>query len=252
MIDQRLGRPNRLAAPPRHHAGLADAVDPFVGPQAHQQIVRDQVLAERRPIWSGVALGFALMKPQIAAPFLLWAVFARRPKVIAIALSISAGGLLIYCLRSTATPIAVVSGYADVLRRFYVDGSIGLVGLAQLRPLFALYFDEKSAAVAAWTVAAVMLVGLCVMGWQEGRDKHVGFAAPALASIWCVMTFYQLTYGFIVLLPAANDKLALFHRHVELIAREAGDRQGNSQPFRLPVPARDPLDIVRRIPLGRF
>ena len=36
------------------------------------------VLADRRPVWSGVCLGLALMKPQIAAPFLVWAVIARR------------------------------------------------------------------------------------------------------------------------------------------------------------------------------
>ena len=46
------------------------------------------VLADRRPVWSGVCLGLALMKPQIAAPFLVWAVIARRWNVV----SVAAGG----------------------------------------------------------------------------------------------------------------------------------------------------------------
>src|SRR5262245_59789292 len=54
----------------------------------------------------------------------------------------------------------------------------------------------------------------------------------------------------VVLLPPANDELALLDRHVELVASEAGDRQGDPQALGLAVLAGDPLDIVGRIAVG--
>ena len=38
--------------------------------------------------------------------------------------------------------------------------------------------------------------------------------------------------AFVVLLAAADNKLALLYGHIELIADETRDRQGNAQPFR--------------------
>jgi hypothetical protein len=63
----------------------------------------------------------------------------------------------------------------------------------------------------------------------------------------------EILAGLVVLLPPANDKLAFLQRHVELIARESGDRQRDSQALRLAVFPGDPFDVVRRIairPLG--
>ena len=74
------------------------------------------VLADRRPVWSGVCLGLALMKPQIAAPFLVWAVIARRWNVIFGALGIVAAGFVVYCARAAANPVDVIGNYASILR----------------------------------------------------------------------------------------------------------------------------------------
>jgi hypothetical protein len=46
---------------------------------------------------------------------------------------------------------------------------------------------------------------------QEGAArKHLLYAAPPLVACWTLMTFYHLTYGFVILLPvlmllALND-----------------------------------------------
>jgi hypothetical protein len=50
-----------------------------------------------------------------------------------------------------------------------------------------------------------------VTGFLEGAvRKHVLYAAPPLVACWSLMTFYHLTYGFVILLPvmmllALND-----------------------------------------------
>jgi hypothetical protein len=54
-------------------------------------------------------------------------------------------------------------------------------------------------------VAAVsLLVLVCVLGVKEGRsNRAVLYSAPGLAGVWSLLTFYHLTYGFILLLPLA-------------------------------------------------
>lgn len=53
-------------------------------------------------------------------------------------------------------------------------------------------------------VAAVLLTVICVVGFNEGkrRDRRM-ISAPPLVGIWSLLTFYHLTYGFLLLLPTA-------------------------------------------------
>src|SRR5262245_16488169 len=57
----------------------------------------------------------------------------------------------------------------------------------------------------------------------------------------------EILASLVVLLPPANDKLAFLQRHVELIAREPGNRQRDAQALRLAVLPGDPFDVVRRV-----
>src|ERR1700731_284861 len=55
--------------------------------------------------------------------------------------------------------------------------------------------------------------------------------------------------AFVVLLPAADDELALLYADIELVAGETRDRKGNAQPFRTVPVSGNALDVVRRIAL---
>jgi glycosyl transferase family 87 len=168
------------------------------------------VLADRRPAWSGCSLGLALMKPQVAVPFVLWALFTRRWRSLAVAVSIVAVGFLLYCVRAVAAPLGVVTSYLAILRVIYAGDAYagdanGLVGLASVRPLVALAVSRTATVNAvAGGIAFVLLAGICALGLAEGRRRpSVMYSAPALAGIWSLLTFYHLTYGFILLLPTA-------------------------------------------------
>jgi glycosyl transferase family 87 len=164
------------------------------------------VLAHRRPNWSGIGLGLALMKPQVAAPFVLWALFTRRLRVLGIACAVVAAGFLLYCVRAEADPFDVVSSYLGILRSYYLSDASGLIGLAQVRPLVSLVVPNGAFANAvAGAIALGLLAGICVLGFSESR-RHAAimYSAPALAGIWSLLTFYHLTYGFLLLLPTAT------------------------------------------------
>jgi len=56
----------------------------------------------------------------------------------------------------------------------------------------------------------------------------------------------------VVVLPPADDQLIFLGGHLELLAREARNRERDAQPFRLAVVTSDALDIVGRIAVGPF
>src|SRR6202051_2605394 len=53
--------------------------------------------------------------------------------------------------------------------------------------------------------------------------------------------------AFVVLLPAADDELALLYADIELVAGETRHRKGNAQPFRTVPVSGNAFDVVRRI-----
>src|SRR5947209_5121457 len=57
----------------------------------------------------------------------------------------------------------------------------------------------------------------------------------------------EILAALVLLLPPANDKLAFLQRHVELIARETGNRQRDAQALRLAIIPGDPFDVVGRV-----
>src|SRR5262249_21335154 len=67
---------------------------------------------------------------------------------------------------------------------------------------------------------------------------------------WNWRAAMEIVVLLVVLLAPADHELTLLDRHVELIAREARDRERDAQTLGLAVLAGDPLDIVGRVAVG--
>jgi hypothetical protein len=162
------------------------------------------VSADRRPRWSGFCLGMALMKPQVSAPIFLWALFTRRFRMAGWSIAVVVLGLALVCARAGVDPLTLVRTYVQTLAGFYT-GEESLIGLAQLRPLFALALRSPALIdVFSGLAALSLLVLTCVLGVRERRfNRTVLYSAPGLAGVWSLLTFHHLTYGFILLLPLA-------------------------------------------------
>jgi hypothetical protein len=159
--------------------------------------------ADEREGVSGVCLGLALMKPQVALPVFLWTLFTRRWKTATIALGVVAAGVALFCARAHASPVQVTSRYLAILATYHIGDAI-LTGASEIRPLIRLVVSDPSRVdgISA-AVALGLLAGICVAGFQEGRShRRLLYAAPPLAACWSLLTFYHLSYGFVVLLPA--------------------------------------------------
>ena len=160
------------------------------------------VLADRTRFGSGMWLGFALMKPQVALPVFLWSIFTRRWIVAVTALATAAALFAVFCLRSSSHSLYLVVRYFGTLTMLHMGEAI-LAGLSEFRPLIAqLVGDLPDTDAVAGAIALGLLAALCVAGLQEGADRRrVLYAAPPLVACWCLLTFYHLTYGFVILLP---------------------------------------------------
>ncbi|HUP41284.1 MAG TPA: glycosyltransferase family 87 protein [Vicinamibacterales bacterium] len=165
----------------------------------------------RRPIAGGAWLGLAMMKPQVAVPVFLWSLFTRRWSMVVTSLAVIGGLVAIYCVRADARVIEVTARYVDILALHHTGDAI-LSGISELRPLIVQLVAESSDVdVLATSIALGLLAGICMAGFLEGAvRKRVLYAAPPLVACWSLMTFYHLTYGFVILLPvmmllALND-----------------------------------------------
>ena len=77
-------------------------------------------------------------------------------------------------------------------------------GIAQLRPLFGHIGGGAAIEVATAAILLALFAVICVEGFrQTNSPSRVMYLAPGLAGIWSLLTFYHLTYGFVVLLPIA-------------------------------------------------
>ena len=169
------------------------------------------LVSVRRPIAGGAWLGLAMMKPQVAVPVFLWNVFTRRWSVVLTSLAVIGGLVAVFCLRAAAHPLSVAARYVEILAVNHTGDAI-LAGISEFRPLIYQLVTEVSEVDAiAGSIALGLIAGICVTGFQEGTvRKHVLYAAPPLVACWSLMTFYHLTYGFVILLPvmmllALND-----------------------------------------------
>ena len=173
--------------------------------------VAAMVTADRRPMAAGAWLGLAMMKPQVALPIFLWSAFTRRWTIVLTSSAVVTALIAVFCARADAPPLGVAIRYVEILAVHHTGEAI-LAGISELRPLISqLVSDVSDVDAIASSIALGLLAGICVAGFQEGAvRKKVLYAAPPLVACWSLMSFYHLTYGFVILLPvlmmlALND-----------------------------------------------
>jgi hypothetical protein len=159
-------------------------------------------VADRNKIAAGAWLGLALMKPQVAVPVFLWSVFTRRWMMLCSSLAVAGSLFAVFCLWSESDPLFVLGRWGAILARHHTGDAI-LAGLSEFRPLVArLAGDMSEVDAITWSLGLGLLVWICIAGVQEGGPrKRVLYAAPPMVALWSLMTFYHLTYGFVILLP---------------------------------------------------
>lgn len=162
------------------------------------------VLARSRPAASGICLGLALGKPQIAGPVALWMIATRRLYVTAIAAVVVVAGVIVYCVRAHANPLAELEAYRHIISTMY-GGADGLMGWTSLREWAHALTPTPARGDTLWlTTAGVLLivaVRMAAVGAGSRSNKGERAALAALC-VWSLLTFYHIGNNFILMLPA--------------------------------------------------
>ena len=94
----------------------------------------------------------------------------------------------------------------------YHTGDAILAGISELRPLIDQLVSDVVRCRCDRKLDCARAIGGYLRDRISGRAvrKRVLYAAPPLVACWSLMTFYHLTYGFVILLPvmmllALND-----------------------------------------------
>jgi hypothetical protein len=162
------------------------------------------VIADRRWVASGVALGLALFKPHIAGPIALWMLVTGRLRALAIAIAVVGGGWALYDVRVGENPLTTAVAYWHVLGSQYA-GADGLIGDVNLRGWALMMTPDPGTGDMLWiALAALLLAGIC---WLAARDRSRaldagGVAIPAMFCLWSLLVTYHNGNNLILMLPA--------------------------------------------------
>jgi hypothetical protein len=162
------------------------------------------VIADRRSVAGGVALGLALCKPHLAGPIALWMLVTGRIRPLAVASAVVLAGWAVYDARIGERPLTTAAAYWHVLGSQYA-GPEGLVGLTSLRGLTRLAITDSARADAIWIALSVLLLAvLCILAARD-RSRALdrgGLALPAMFCLWSLLVTYHNGNNMMLMLPA--------------------------------------------------
>lgn len=151
-------------------------------------------------IGAGVLLGLAFAKPPIAAPFLLWAGFARRWRTLAAAAAVVAIEVALYSAWSGEASLAALVHYRRIIGSIY-GGQDAMVGLTGLRGLLDPILPAARLDVIVPAASAALLGVIVIVGLREGaraRPESMPIGV-ALVCVWSLLTFHQQSYNVVLL-----------------------------------------------------
>lgn len=165
-------------------------------------------VAAKRPLLGGALLALALVKPHVGGAFLLWALFTRRWRMVAVAALFVGLGVCLFAWRLPESPFAAVRDYLAVIQHQFgrgaqVQGSMAL-RVVELRPLVALlipsevWADRVHQLLLVIMLACAGLVGLLPGGLNRPQRDA---AVLSLCCLWLLMAVFHNPYDTVLLLP---------------------------------------------------
>jgi hypothetical protein len=157
-------------------------------------------IATRSSAARGILLGVALIKPQVALPFVLWAMLEGSLISLMIAAVPVIVGTKLFALRLGESVFHVAALYVDVLRH-ELSGPGYRRGTFELRPLVNAVITQPAIADAANLVLiAGTFVLMVVVSRRMSAHDRVRFLLP-LTCVWTLMSVYHPVYDSVLLWP---------------------------------------------------
>lgn len=153
-----------------------------------------------RRIGSGVLLGVAMIKPQIAIAFALWLVLGLHVVPLLAAAGTMLLGLSVYALRLGQTPLQSAQAYLAILGR-ELFGPAPRIGDLDLRELFRALLPAPAANVSHTVFVIATLVGIAVASRSMRPRERILVLLP-LTTSWSLMSVYHNIYDLVMIWPS--------------------------------------------------
>jgi len=153
-------------------------------------------------IGRGMLLGIAMIKPQVGAAFVLWAILEGALSSVLWAVAPIVIGTLLFAARLGQSPSAVLGLYGDILRNELAAPGFR-EGALELRPLIHGLIAQPTVADAIHLgIVGASLLLLVVASRRMNRAGRALFVLP-LTCLWTLMSVYHPAYDFVLLWPVA-------------------------------------------------
>ena len=150
----------------------------------------------------GILLGITMIKPQIGAAFLLWALLEGAVAAVLIAALPAAIGTIVFAARLHESLLGAVRVYGDVVRHELVAPAFRQ-GVLELRPLIRWVITPPAIADAIHlAIVVASLIAVVVAHRRMSPANRSLFLLP-LTCLWALMSVYHPNYDQVLLWPAA-------------------------------------------------
>ncbi len=157
-------------------------------------------LADRRPLWSALALSLASFKPHIVVGFALILLLTGRIRVLAYAAVLGAVLFTTFGLTVGSPPVEMVTIYLENLNRLYA-GASHVLSVTSLRETF----DRMAGPILGLrlhVVASTAALLWIVAGARRSADRQAGALLVAAGClIWALIALPHQRHSLILLVP---------------------------------------------------
>ena len=151
---------------------------------------------------AGVLFGLALAKYSLTLPFLLYFIWKREWRLVAVSLGVVLALTQVFAFVEGVSAFEAVSNYSAAVNAVYNAEPDYFIGTTEIQVLFfALTGSGAATSILTGILVAVALVALALTFKRSREDEGSRFAALALFSLWFA---YHRTYDCVILIfPAA-------------------------------------------------
>jgi hypothetical protein len=167
---------------------------------------------KKRDILAGLLLGLSLCKYSLTLPFLLYFIFKREWRLVAVSLALPAVLAELFALRMGMSLVDVFSAYSNVMVERQVMGYSGFIGTTEIKMLFLSLTGGNETLTLVLTAAMIMtaLIAMAVVFKRTPNSEGAHFALLALFALWSA--YHRVYDSVICVMPAALFIDSIIHK----------------------------------------
>jgi hypothetical protein len=174
---------------------------------------------KKRDLLAGLLLGLSLCKFSLTLPFLLYFIFKREWRLVAVSLAIPVVLAELFALRMGISIVDAFRAYSAVMAERQVQGYSGWTGTTEVKMLLLSLTGGNETLTLAMTAALILtaLIAMSIVFKRTPNSEGTHFAVLALFGLWSA--YHRVYDSVICIIPAALFIDSIEHKRMERFSR---------------------------------